>query len=274
MAEQGLVKKALERTQHKTLLLAKKARQLVGNAKPEFCVFIAGRQRSGTNMLMDVLERSMETDVYHESDARAFNNYEMRPSSEIHLLIADSRAPQFIIKALCESDHLKNLLAEFAPAKSVWMVRDYNDAVSSALVSFNNFAARVGRIAQDRLSSGWVGRGMSDETHALVRKLYTPEMDDATAAALIWYFRNVLYFEQNLHQDGRVILAHYENMVTAPEIEFPRIFDFLGLEYSSFVSRKVFASSIRHREPPVISAPVRELCVALTQRLQTVSTRG
>ena len=274
MAEQGLVKKALERTQHKTLLLAKKARQLVGNAKPECCVFIAGRQRSGTNMLMDVLERSMETDVYHESDARAFNNYEKRPSSEIHQLIADSRAPQFIIKALCESDHLKNLLAEFAPAKSVWMVRDYNDAVSSALVSFNNFAARVGRIAQDRLSSGWVGRGMSDETHALVRKLYTPEMDDATAAALIWYFRNVLYFEQNLHQDGRVILAHYENMVTAPEIEFPRIFDFLGLEYSSFVSRKVFASSIRRREPPVISAPVRELCVALTQRLQTVSTRA
>lgn len=272
MAEQGLVKKALDRTQHKALLLAKKARQLVGNAKPASCVFIAGRQRSGTNMLMDVLERSMETDVYHESDARAFDNYEMRPRPVIHQLIADSRAPQFIIKALCESDQLKDLLDEFAPAKSVWMVRDYNDAVSSALVSFNNFAARVGRIAQDRLSSGWVGRGMSDETHALVRTLYTSEMDDATAAALIWYFRNILYFEQNLHQDKRLILAHYENMVTAPQIEFPRIFDFLGLDYSPFVSRKVFASSIRRREPPAIAAPVRELCIALTQRLQAVST--
>ncbi len=273
MARQGLFYTAAARIERGALLLAKQARQRITATAPHLHVLVAGMQRSGTNMLMDVLERSWDTDLYHETDARAFDTYEMRPRPVIHALIERSPAPVFVIKALCELDQLKSLLDEFAPARSVWMVRDYNDAVSSALVSFRNFAAQVGRIATDRNSDGWRGCGMSDETHALVRSLYTPEMNDATAAALIWYFRNVLYFEQHLHQDERVMLAHYENLVTAPQVEFPRIFDFLGLDYSPFVSRKVFASSIRRREPPAIAAPVRELCVALTQRLQSVSTR-
>ena len=260
-------KKAAARVQHEAMLATKKIRQRLSGDRPGLHVFVAGMQRSGTNMLMDVLERSLYTDLYHETDTRAFDNYEMRPLPVIHHLVATSHAPVFIIKALCESDHLKDLLDEFPPAKAVWLVRDYVDAVSSALVSFNNFAAQVGRIAHDRNSDGWRGRGMSDATHALVRSVYTPEMTDATAAALIWYLRNVLYFEQQLHQDERVLLAHYEQLVTAPQVAFPQIFDFLGLNYSVFVSSQVFASSIRRREPPVIAAPVHELCTALTERL-------
>ena len=270
MARQGPFNTAVARIERGALLLAKQARQRMSASAPRLHVLVAGMQRSGTNMLMDVLERSWDTDLYHETDARAFDVYEMRPRPVIHALIARSPAPVFVIKALCELDQLKSLLDEFAPAKSVWMVRDYNDAVSSALVSFRNFSAQVGRIAGDRNADGWRGRGMSDATHALVRSLYTPEMDDASAAALIWYFRNILYFEQGLHHDPRVLLAHYENLVSAPQTAFPRIFDFLELDYSPFVSRKVFASSIRRRSPPPIAEPVRALCEALSARLRAV----
>lgn len=270
MTRKGLLNTAMARIERGVLLLAKQTHQRMSATVPRLHVLVAGVQRSGTNMLMDVLERSWDTDLYHETDARAFDTYEMRPRPVIHALIERSPAPVFVIKALCELDQLKSLLDEFAPAKSVWMVRDYNDAVSSALVSFRNFAKQVGRIAIDRNADGWRGRGMSDETHALVRSLYTAQMNDATAAALIWYFRNMLYFEQNLHQDEHVMLAHYENLVTAPQVEFPRIFDFLGLNYSPFVSRKVFANSIRHRSPPPIAEPVRALCERLSTRLRAV----
>lgn len=271
MTKRSLFRSALVRVQHEVMLGTKAAYQRLQPHTPGLRVFVAGMQRSGTNMLMDVLERSLYTDLYHETDTRAFDNYEMRPLPVIHHLVATSHAPVFIIKALCESDHLKDLIDEFPPAKAVWLVRDYNDAVSSALVSFSNFAAQVGRMAHDRNADGWRGRGMSDATHTLVRSVYTPEMTDATAAALIWYLRNVLYFEQQLHQDERVLLAHYEQLVTAPQVAFPQIFDFLGLNYSAFVSSQVFASSIRRREPPVIAAPVRELCAALNERLHTAS---
>lgn len=270
MVKSSLFNTAAGRIERGALLLTKQARQRMCATTPQLHVLVAGMQRSGTNMLMDVLERSWDTDLYHETDTRAFDTYEMRPRPVIHELIERSPAPVFVIKALCELDQLKSLLDEFSPTKSVWMVRDYSDAVSSALVSFRNFAAQVGRIAADRNSDGWRGRGMSDETHALVRSLYTPEMNDASAAALIWYFRNQLYFEQNLDRDPRVLLAHYENLVSAPQTEFPRIFDFLGLDYSPFVSRKVFASSIRRRSPPPIAEPVRALCEKLTMRLRAV----
>lgn len=272
MAKDSLFSRAIERAERSALLLAKDVRQHVANKPVNLHVFVAGMQRSGTNMLMDVLERSWLTDLYHETDSRAFDTYEMRQRPAIHALVRRSRAPVFVIKALCEMDQIRSLLDEFTPAKSVWMVRDYNDAVSSALVSFRNFTQQVGRIATDRNSDSWRGRGMSDMTHALVCRLYTPEMNAASAAALIWYFRNVLYFEQGLQHDPRVFLAHYEDMVTAPENEFPRIFDFLGLEYSPFVSRKVFASSIRRHPLPPIAEPVRELCEELTQRMRTTQS--
>jgi hypothetical protein len=259
------------RVQHEIMLGMKAAYQRLQPQSPGLRVFVAGMQRSGTNMLMDVLERSRETDVVHESDARAFDNYEMRPAPVIHQLIAASHAPVFIIKALCELDHLRTLMDAFAPTKALWLVRDYNDAVSSALVSFNNFAQQVGRIADDRDADGWRGRGMSDATHALVRRLYTPDMNDATAAALIWYLRNVLYFEQQFERDERVLLAHYENLVTQPQLEFPRIFEFLGLRYTPFVSNQVFASSIHRREPPAIAAPVRDLCDTLSARFRALA---
>lgn len=264
----------MARIERKVLVLAKQVRQRMRATTPRLHVLVAGMQRSGTNMLMDVLERSWDTDLYHETDVRAFDAYEMRPRPVIHALIERSPAPVFVIKALCELDQLKSLLDEFAPAKAVWMVRDYNDAVSSALVSFRNFAAQVERIATDRNADGWRGRGMSDETHALVRSLYTAQMNDVNAAALIWYFRNLLYFEQGLHQDPRVLLAHYENLVSAPQTAFPRIFNFLGLNYSPFVSRKVFASSIRRRSPPPIAEPVRALCEELSTRLHAVHDPG
>lgn len=268
----NLLHRAIERAERSALLLAKDIRQRIVSKPVNLHVFVAGMQRSGTNMLMDVLERSWLTDLYHEKDSRAFDTYEMRQRPVIHALVKRSHASVFVIKALCELDQIRSLLDEFTPAKSVWMVRDYNDAVSSALVSFRNFTQQVGRIATDRNSDGWRGRGMSDTTHTLVSRLYTSEMNDATAAALIWYFRNVLYFEQNLQHDSRVLLAHYEDVVTAPEREFPRIFDFLGLEYSPFVSRKVFASSIRRRPLPPIAEPVHELCEELTQRMRTIQT--
>ena len=168
---------------------------------------MAGMQRSGTNMLMDVLERSVETDVFHERDARAFDNYQMREREVIRRLVDESRACVFVIKALCELQDLGELMQAFAPAKTVWIVRDYNDVVNSMMRSFEGMAGQVKAIAQDRDSSSWRGRGMSDATHERVKALATPDISESSASALQWYFRNVLFFEQGFHQDDRVILV-------------------------------------------------------------------
>ena len=59
-------------------------------------------------------------------------------------------------------------------------------------------------IAEASRMAGWRGRGMSDETWQLVRKFDDPNLNEATGAALQWYCRNILDFEQHLENDQRV----------------------------------------------------------------------
>ncbi len=249
----------------------------VRGLKPRGQVLVAGMQRSGTNLVMDLFERSMQTDTYHERDPRAFDDYHMRDRQHIHGLIERSGGEVFVIKALLESQHLRSLLDEFAPAKALWVVRDYRDTVNSLMISFPGFAERIQLIAKDRHACGWRGEGMSDETHALIRKYTHPDINEATAAALKWYYRNILFFEQALDTDPRLRLVSYETLVTQPGEEIERVFQFVGIRYSQGISRWVSPRSIRKRPPPEIEPDVAALCEGLAERFhqrmkETVST--
>ncbi len=236
------------------------------NKAGQHVAFIAGVQRSGTNMMMDVLERSAETDVYHERDRRAFDNFQMREPAVIHSLLQRSNAPCFVIKSLCELQHLKKLMNDFTPSRTVWIVRDYRDVVNSMRNSFRNQAKQVKRIAIDRDSDGWQGQGMSDATHELVRAHVHDDISDNSAAALIWYFRNQLFFDQGFDHDPRVLLVRYESLVTQPGPEFKRVFAFLDLTYRPRHSRRVVPHSIRKARQPEIESSIRGLCEEITTR--------
>lgn len=255
-----------DRANYKLLLASKAAYQRVFPSCPLQVVFVAGMQRSGTNMLMDRLERSFATDVFHERDRRAFDNYRMRERAVVRELVARSKASTFAIKALCELEQLSDLMEEFAPAKTVWIVRDYRDAVRSALVSFGNFTKQVARIVADRKVDDWRAGGMSEATHRIVSALWHPDMSEASAAALIWYFRNVLFFQQGFEQDPRVCLVSYEALVQEPRQECAAVFGFLGLPFTPRITRGVFASSIQHKPVSGIEPAVAQLCEDLMVR--------
>ena len=90
-----------QRLERMALMTAKRAWQGLLREQARETIFLAGMQRSGTNMLMEVLERSLATQVIHERDPRAFDNYLMRPPEVIAALRARSRAPVFVTKARC-----------------------------------------------------------------------------------------------------------------------------------------------------------------------------
>ena len=232
-------------------------------------VFVAGNQRSGTNMVMDTFEKSLITDVYHETDKRAFDNYFMRDKKTIHRLFSRSSAKVFIIKALLESQKLNSLLKEFAPAKAIWVYRNYDDVVNSMMVSFNNMAVQAARIAKNPKSSGWLGENMSEKTHALIREMVGDQIDDASASALQWYYRNVLFFEQNLHQNSNVSLIKYENLVSNPEQEFDQLFRFVGAEFDRKFVKTIFASSIKKKSPRKIKPEIKSICEDLMHKFES-----
>ena len=156
-------------------------------------VFVAGVQRSGTNLLMAVLDASLATQVFHETDPRAFDRYEMRDLAVIRQLAQASPAPVFVIKALCELDRIRALMDTFSPARTLWMVRDWRDSARSAVKSFGNFVPQWKRLAHGD-ADDWRGRGMSPATRELLAALYHPEASEAEGAAIMWFYRNVLFF--------------------------------------------------------------------------------
>jgi hypothetical protein len=267
----GLLAKAPFNVLEKKAFLASKylvhnLRTFSAKAAAKTTVFVAGHQRSGTNMLMDILERSYETEVYHERDSRAFDNYRMRELPVIRDLQRASQSPYFILKALCELQDLPELMAAFPPAYTLWLVRDYRDVVNSAVRSFPDFARYARLLADDPEAAGWRGQGMSRETRSIVRSVVHPEITETSAAALQWYVRNTLFFERGLDRDPRVRVIHYENLVQNPQAEFAGIFQFLKLKYAPWMGKDIFGTSVgKHREPD-IDAPIRALCEEMMTR--------
>jgi len=237
-------------------------------------VFVAGMQRSGTNLLMDVLDASAATQVFHETDPRAFERYEMRNPAVIRQLALASPAPVFVIKALCELDQLPHLMATFRPAKTLWVVRDWRDSVNSAIRSFGNFVPQWQRLAHGD-TSDWRGRGMSPATRELLMALYRPDASEAEGAAIMWFYRNALFFEHQLAADPRVRVVFYEALVQNPMREVAAVYDFLELPgFNAAIAGRIHARSVRHRSPPDISPAVTALCDELLARFKALPLRS
>lgn len=260
-----------ERVERRLWRALKPLRQRSAGREAQRFLFVAGMQRSGTNMLMEMLEWSRHTDVYHETDPRTFDNYEMRTPSVIRSVASRSPAPLFVIKSLCELDRVRALTDEFAPAQTLWMLRRYDDTVNSAIRSFPNFKHQALRLARDKSAADWRGRGMSDETQAAIRRLAHAGMNEASAAALMWYYRNVLFFEQGLQGDARVKVLSYEHLVAAPAQALQGVFGFIGLPgWSPWISRYVHVQSIGKSPPADIEPAVRSLCDGLAERFRAL----
>ena len=235
-------------------------------------VLVAGVQRSGTNLVMDLLDASFSTQVFHETDPRGFRNYEMRDRAVIGELAHACPAPVFVIKALCELDQIAELMQVLHPAKTLWVLRGWRDSVNSAVKSFGNFVPQWKRLAAGVSEGDWRGGGMSEETRELLRTLYRPDASEVDGAAIMWYYRNVLFFEQALQRDPRVRLVFYEDLVHSPVHQVAAIYDFLALTgFGANSAGRIHSASVRRRAEPEVARPIVQLCDELHARFVTAA---
>ena len=257
----------LDKLERLALRHGKRALRLLRPQTPENCLFVCGMQRSGTNMLMDVLDRSTHTDVFHERDKRAFYRFELRDRALLHELRRASRASLTVFKALLESDQVGNLLDDFAPAKALWVVRDWRDTVASAERSFALLETTVQAMVATP-GDYWQSRSVTPRTHAILSEHFNESISLKSCVALFWYARNQLYFDQDLASDPRVRLIHYEDLVTRPEQSFPGLFEFIDIPYSRWVVSKVNARSVAHRNPSDVESAIAALCQELYAKFE------
>ena len=257
--------------ERRLILVWKHLFQRLQPAPHQCCLFVAGMQRSGTNMVMDVLERSLRTEVFHETDPRAFHDYELLDQTVLQSLVSQSNAPVKVFKALLECDLIPHLLDNFSPAKAIWPVRDYRDVINSARRSFPHLKRTIQRMLKEPSNEYWQSRGVNPTIYNILSAHYDDNLSIEDSAALFWFARNHLYFDLEMSSDERIMLIRYEDLVTRPEKEFRDLFAFAGLPFSSWIVRNVHARSVARNRQPKLREPIAQLCEDLYQRFHNVA---
>jgi hypothetical protein len=241
---------------------------LKGQSGHARAAFVFGMQRSGTNMLMDALDRNPSVECFREDDDEAFDNYRLRWQPTVHRLILRSRARVVVFKPICDSQNARRILNANPQGKAVWIYRHYNDVVNSALRNFKEHTQYLYYMLHDREKADWRVENVSADNLDLVRDWYSRGITDASARALIWYLRNCQFFQQQFDGNDRVLLIGYETVVTDPETELGAVCRHLAVDFNPRMTRGLFRSSVHKNDPPAIEPQIADLCDELYTRLE------
>src|SRR5579864_600123 len=185
-------------------------------------VYLVGLQRSGTNMLARGLDIAPEFEVHNENDRAVFDHFLLRDDDVVRRVVLASRHEYVLFKPLCDShrvDHLLDSLATPSPGRAIWAYRDVDGRVRSAVSKFGRNNLLVLRdIAAGKGANMWQAQRLSHSTLDEIASYDYVTMTPETAAALFWWIRNGLYFEAGLDRREDVLLASYQDMLSAPVV--------------------------------------------------------
>lgn len=238
-------------------------------------LFIVGCQRSGTTMMQDIFDRDLRCRVFRDVSAlsRRGGPEEIRldPLDDVSAVLRSTSAGFAVAKPLADSHRVVELLDRFGDARALWMYRDFRDVAASDLRYFgqrNGIRNLEPMLHRD--PDNWRSAGLSQPVADLIRRWYGPDMNPRDAAALFWYARNTLFFEQALDRHPRVRLLRYERLVAAPHDGIIDLYAWLErpLPPGQLVGH-VHAGSVGKGASVELSDDVERSCEELMKRLDT-----
>lgn len=240
---------------------------------------ILGIQRAGTSMMYWIFERDLGVKVYREtselSSLDGVEHIRLNPLPSVKAEIDRHRLPMVVFKPLVESQRAHELMASFPNAKVLWAYRHYQDVAASNLKAFgadNGTRDLLPFLAND--GHNWRSQNSSEETRATLRRHYADNMNPVDAAALFWWARMQLFFEQQLDRNPNVLLSRYEDLVTNPAQTMRRTYAFLGRPYpGDHIVKDVNAQSVGKGRVSTLSPAVDKICADMLARLDQLNER-
>lgn len=207
------------------LALAKRLARSVVRARRDQrrVVLIFGCQRSGTTMLQQTfLDRSWRVFILEEHDRRLVGPGREETTWQEYSAVLDRirRLPFEVIaaKPLVESASATALMDAAGAVKAVWMLRDYRGVAQSNVNRFGtDNPYRDLEPIRSRDSQDWRYAGATEKTWETVTALLNRRLTPFDAAALFWWTRNQLYFDQRLQEDDRIRILRYERACSQPD---------------------------------------------------------
>jgi hypothetical protein len=264
-----------EHLQRTTRSARKRLQRLIAPA-PESqtqVALILGAQRSGTTLMLDLLDRDRRSVTFPEKSVFSLpdDSLRLRPLAEVRESLAGVSAPLVVLKPLVESQRAPELLDALPGAKVIWMVRTYRDVAVSNMRTFGaDNPARDLQLLLTNEPPNWRGEYVPVETRRVVGQFVSENLSPADAAALFWWARNMLAFQLGLVGRGDVHLCSYEQLVEAPREGLAKVYRFLNLPPPRRdPSRSVRANAIARGASARLLPEVDQLCSDLYQRLQS-----
>ena len=234
-------------------------------------ILLMGCQRSGTSLLADVFEKDNRVTVFQEESritGKGEHRIRLLDLPTVRATFAACPTPLIVAKPLVESQRALELLNEIPDSRVVWIFRNFADVVHSNLHRFVRQQIRNLVPMVERDSDNWRSQNMSNETYEVIRTFYSPEMERADAAALMWYARNRLFIEQQLGMHPRVTLCRYEDLVQQPGPTMRRLYDNLGASYpGDHLVSDIDARSVGNGNVVSIRRDIKSLCEDVQKRL-------
>lgn len=246
---------------------------------PQSILFIVGCQRSGTSMILNVLNRDLNTKCFGEfsplTSSDPIGKIRLNSLESVKREISRIRAPFIVIKPLVESQNTPELLGYFENSTALWMFRGYKDVASS---NINHFGVDNGindlRPIADNEPNNWRSENVSDHVRETIIKYFSEDMNPYDAAVLFWYARNSIYFDLELHNNPRVMICYYEDLVVDPEKYVRKIYQEVGQPYPQInITTEVHSNSRRKGRDIKVSPAIEGLAEELQAKLEAAYRR-
>ena len=248
--------------------LRKSAHQMVGPKHPARPVFVAGMQRSGTGMLMNVFHLHPGTAVFDEAaDSLVYCDFRIRDMSVLSASLEAQTLPVAAYKVICDSHLVSDLLEVFPDGQVIWMYRRPEENADSQLRKFSEPVRAIKLIHAGEPGGGWLAEGASEDAVRTLRDIDADELSDLDWACLNWWVRNRTYVEQDLGGHPRVRLLSYEATVADPRQVLGQVTDWLGLPRDMRSLRFIHSRSARRMDLPPLHPEVDRLCRSLLASL-------
>lgn len=237
--------------------------------------FVFGCQRSGTKMMMRVLDRSPTTRIFHENNALAFEDFQLRADPVLRALVTANPAPAQIFKPICDSHEADHVLEHFPEATGLWIYRRADDVAASATKKWGGHQREVVEavVRGDAARWGWRTARLSPGMVEALRGAWREDLSEHEGGLLFWWMRNRFFLELGLDRHPRMRLFRYEDLVTDPFTTFPAVFEHVGAIFEPGFLDRVHADSVRQRAPAPASEAVRALVDTLQAELDTIAAR-
>ena len=233
-------------------------------------VFVAGLQRSGTTMLMNIFHLHPDTEVFDEArDSKTFLDFRIRSLGTVREVIDASHFSYPVFKIIADSHVLPAILHAFPKSKVLWMYREYGANAASRLKKFGHATAAIRKVCNDEPGGGWFAEGVSAPVLQKLQSLDRSKFSEFDYACLVWWVRNRLFFDLDLDRQPQVRLLRYETLVVDPKSTMRGIFDWTRMPSSASSMRFVHAQSLYKRNLPALDPQVEALCSGLLLQLDT-----